>query len=209
MLLSMTLKFAGPWVLNRKVIKPFSTPAYLLKRKRVIRVTITDKTVQKNCFPIPCPQKISGDFMEDRFIKFTLNIAKLNKLVQKLKTAGMKQFHLKGTHTLCIYQLLLHPDGMTSAELAAGCDLDPALVSRTLAALTENQVISRLGERGKYLAKYALTEKGTQVAKEIQTLIHTILETSNAGITPEELSTFYRVLDRLSENLSTLSPDFQ
>lgn len=145
--------------------------------------------------------------MEDRFVKFTVNIAKLHKLIQKLKTDGMKQFDLKGTHTLCIYQLLLHTEGMTSTELAASCDLDPALVSRTLASLTESQIVSRKGEPGKYLARYMLTENGTIVAQEIRALIHGILEVADTGITPEELTIFYRVLGRLVENLSTLPPE--
>ncbi len=145
--------------------------------------------------------------MEDRFVKFTVDIAKLHKLIQKLKTDGMKQFDLKGTHTLCIYQLLTHPEGMTSTELAVSCDLDPALVSRTLASLTHNQIISRIGEPGKYLAKYMLTDKGLLVAEEIRSLIHTIQEIADTGISQEDLAVFYQVLDRLAHNLQSLPPD--
>lgn len=145
--------------------------------------------------------------MEDRFVKFSINIAKLHKLIQKLKTDGMKQFDLKGTHTLCIYQLLTHAEGMTSTEMAASCDLDPALISRTLASLTESQIVCRMGESGKYFAKYVLTPKGNAVAKEIQTLVHAIQEIADTGISEEELIVFYRVLGKLADNLQTLPPD--
>lgn len=142
--------------------------------------------------------------MEERFINFTLSIAKLNKQIQKLKTDGMKLFGLKGVHTLCVYQLLTRPDGMTSTEIAACCDLDAALVSRTLSHLLKNDFVLKDGAPGKYLARYRLTPKGTAVASEVRSIINGVQDFVDVGITAQELEIFYSVLAKLEHNFETL-----
>lgn len=52
-----------------------------------------------------------------------------------------------------------------------------------------------------------LTDKGLLVAEEIRSLIHTIQEIADTGISQEDLAVFYQVLDRLAHNLQSLPPD--
>lgn len=143
--------------------------------------------------------------MADRFIQFSVAISKLNKQIQKLKTDGMQYFDLKGTHTLCLYQLLEHPEGMSFSQVAAGCDLDQALVSRTLAVLTQKELVEKSGLPGKYNALYRLTPKGEAVVQQIRSIISQIQTLADQGITSEDLSVFYRVLYRLLANFQDMA----
>lgn len=143
--------------------------------------------------------------MDTRFIEFTVSLAKLNKLVQKLKLKGMKPFDLKGTHTLCIYQLLLHENGMLPTDLADCCDFDPGLVSRTLRELSERGIVCKVGQPGKYLSRYYLTENGKSVAMEIDKITREVQGFVDTGIEPRELDIFYRVLRKLEENFQALA----
>lgn len=145
--------------------------------------------------------------MDDRFVTFTISISKLNKLIQKLKTDGMKMFALKGVHTLCLYQLIGKTDGMTATQITSACDLDPALVSRTLGELAQKDLIKKIGRPGKYHAKYCLTVKGEEVAAEAKMIIAAIQETVDMGISKTELDVFYKVLSTLIHNFEELSDD--
>ena len=73
---------------------------------------------------------------DDRFLKFTLSLSRMNKKVQAVKTAGMGMVGLKAAHTAVLYALSGHSEGLQFAEVAAACDLDPALISRTFSELS-------------------------------------------------------------------------
>lgn len=144
--------------------------------------------------------------MQDRFVEFTISISRLNKLIQKLKSDGMKAFDLKGAYTLCLYQLAENSYGLTSTEIALHCDLDPALVSRTLSHLCKDGIIQKVGAEGKtYHSKYFLTKKGEDIASELKEIIHRIQEVADTGISEEELNVFYSVLNKLLGNFETMS----
>lgn len=142
--------------------------------------------------------------MTERFPQFTIQISRLYKLIQKLKTDGMGQFGLKGVDTLCLYQLGLH-GSMTFAELTQQCDLDPALVSRTLGGLVRSHMVTKEG--GKYKARYSLTEEGLTLTKQVGTIIHHIQTQADQGISQEDLATFYRVLGQLTHNFEHMAQD--
>ena len=144
--------------------------------------------------------------MHDRFVKFTISISKLNKLINKVKSEGMKgKFDLKGVHTLCLYQLMSNDNGMTSTEIAKSCDLDPALVSRTLSELCQKELIEKVGKVGKYHARYCLTQRGAQISAEMKQITQSVQLFVDQGITKEELDIFYSVMEKLSCNFEFLS----
>lgn len=142
--------------------------------------------------------------MEDRFIQFSVEVSKLNKQIQKLKTQGMQLFDMKAVHTLCLYQLMLHPNGMHFSQLAETCDLDSALVSRILSKLTANGTVRKEGAPGKYNAQYFLTDKGIAVGEQIRGIVHSIQDEADRNIEKEDLMTFYRVLHQLLENFENM-----
>lgn len=146
--------------------------------------------------------------MQDNFIQFSMAISRLNKQVQQLKTNGMQALGLKAVHTVCMYQMLERPDGMSFSEVQEACDLDQALVSRILSKLTAIGMVVKEGEPGRYNARYRLTRTGQQVAVRIRDVVAGIQVCADAGIDPEELAVFYKVLNQLQSNLDSLEAPF-
>ena len=144
--------------------------------------------------------------MSERFPLFTIRISRLYNLIQKLKTSGMGRFGLKGVDTLCLYQLGLH-GAMGFAEIAQRCDLDPALISRTLSGLTRKGMVLRDGAPGKYKALYSLTDQGRVLTEKISAIISNVQARADRDISPQDLVTFYRVLDRLTVNFEEIAAD--
>ena len=142
--------------------------------------------------------------MSQRFTRFTMKLSRLNKLIQKLKADGMSPYGLKAVDTLCIYQLEERGE-MSFSEVAEQCDLDPALVSRTLRELVKNGMVDKQGAPGKYNATYRLTPLGEERAQSIRQIINKVQERADEGISTEELAVFYRVLNRLTENFEKMT----
>lgn len=142
--------------------------------------------------------------MQERFTTFTIQISRLHKLIQKLKTDGMGRFGLKAVDTLCLYQLSIH-NTLTFSEVAEYCDLDAALVSRTLRALVKGGMVEKEGDPGKYHARYSLTESGRELTGKITHIIQNMQTHADDGIDPEELKIFYRVLGQLTANFEQMA----
>ncbi len=85
---------------------------------------------------------------DDRFLKFTLSLSRMNKKVQAVKTAGMGMVGLKAAHTAVLYALSGHSEGLQFAEVAAACDLDPALISRTFSELIAAGMVEKTRRAG-------------------------------------------------------------
>lgn len=142
--------------------------------------------------------------MTERFERFTMSLSKLNKYIQKLKADGMRQFGLKGVDTLCLLQLSTHLE-MKFSQVTERCQMDAALVSRTLKGLVQQGMVERSGQPGKYNATYRLTMEGEQTWAQIQGMILDIQKDVDQGIDPAELEVFYRVLNQLTANFAALA----
>ena len=78
---------------------------------------------------------------------------------------------LKAAHTAVLYALSGHSEGLQFAEVAAACDLDPALISRTFSELIAAGMVEKQGEPGRYRARYVLTEQGSLQTAKIRQVI--------------------------------------
>ena len=145
---------------------------------------------------------------DDRFLKFTLSLSRMNKKVQAVKTAGMGMVGLKAAHTAVLYALSGHSEGLQFAEVAAACDLDPALISRTFSELIAAAMVEKQGEPGRYRARYVLTEQGSLQTAKIRQVIGLVQENADKNIAPEDLQTFYRVLEQLLNNFEEMSEHY-
>lgn len=143
--------------------------------------------------------------MENHYLQFTLALSRINKAIQKLRLERMRDFDLKGAHTLCIYQLGQNPQGLTSTELAGCCDFDRGLASRTLKDLAKENIILKNGDEGKYGALYTLTPRGEEIYQNILVTITDVQKSVDQGIFEDELEVFYRVLHKLQKNFDKLT----
>ena len=150
--------------------------------------------------------------MEDiRFEKFALLIDGAQKCIQKFKSNIAQELGVKSVHVLWIYELYIHPDGLTSAELAVRSNIDPSLISRELATLKRRGYITKETTPGKrtYNARITLTNDGKALAYKIYENALEVQSRVSAGLTNQELATFYLVLERLYSNLNEDTDEFE
>ena len=145
--------------------------------------------------------------MEERFEAFVGLITQIYKSIQKIKGLEMTEQGLRGNHTMCLYNLGRHPEGLTSAELTILCEEDKAAISRTLAELQEQgYVLCKAPEgRRKYRAKLFLTEKGEATARFIGRRAESIVVQCGSGLTHTQRENLYASLALIAQNLQAVS----
>ena len=139
--------------------------------------------------------------MIQRFQSFVGGISSCYKYIQHIKSIEMEEFGLKGNHVMCLFFLSQHPQGLTATSLCQLCAEDKAAISRTIASLQKDGFIAACDK--KYRALLQLTQKGKQVAQQVNQLIEQWVGFGGSGLSEEDRATFYRVLDIISTNLKT------
>ena len=144
--------------------------------------------------------------MYDRFEKFSISIAQLNRYVQKIKSMEMTDLGLKGNHTMCLYYLGKNINGLTSSELCNLCKEDKAAISRTISELIDLNLVKADSTEGKrdYRTKLHLTTKGFETLDKIDVKIQKAVDIGDNGISEEQREAFYRTLDIIAENLEKI-----
>ena len=141
--------------------------------------------------------------MVDRFTQFTGAILTLYRYINKIKELEMAEWGLRGSHVMCLYHLGQHEAGLTAAQLSALCKEDKAATSRTLAQLTQRELVCRsLSETGNaYRAALCLTDQGKMLVKTINQKIQGILDCSSQGISDQEREILYHSFQVILSNL--------
>ncbi len=150
--------------------------------------------------------------MEDiRFEKFALLIDGVQKCIQKFKNNIAPELGIKSVHVLWIYELFVHPEGLTSAELAVRSNIDPSLISRELASLKRRGYITKETTPGKrtYNARITLTGEGKALAESIYQRALYIQNRVNDGVSQKDLEIFYSVMEKLRDNLDGLMKEIE
>lgn len=137
--------------------------------------------------------------MLQRFEAFVTGITTCYKYIQRIKSAEMTEFGLKGTHVMCLFFLHHNPQGLTAAQLCQLCAEDKAAISRTISSLQEQGYLT--GGEKKYRASLFLTQTGLELARKIDAVIEQWVCFGGDGLSEEERSAFYFALDRISGNL--------
>lgn len=135
-----------------------------------------------------------------RFEEFLTGITVCYKYIQRIKSAEMTEFGLKGTHVACLFYLHHNPDGLTATQLCTLCAEDKAGISRTVSELRERGYIEQSGEKH-YRAPLHLSQAGHAVAQQMDPLIKSWVSVGGQGMSPEQRESFYQSLSLISENL--------
>ena len=85
--------------------------------------------------------------MNDRFIRLSISLARLQKVIQRIKASGMSRIELKAGHTLVLCRLAAASEGLHFSELTERCGLDPAMISRVLAELVRSGLVENSSGR--------------------------------------------------------------
>ncbi len=143
----------------------------------------------------------------NRFEKFTLLIDGIHKCMNKIKIDVAPELGVKSVHVFWVYELLLHPEGLTAAEIAAVSMIDRSLVSREIETLQKNGYVtsSAKASKRKYNSVITLTEKGTELARRIEAVARNVQMAVDADISENELVAFYATLEKLFVNFSSIT----
>ena len=140
--------------------------------------------------------------MIDRFEKFSLAIAEINRCWHKIAAEELSKYSLKSSHVTYLLTLARYPEGLTAPKLAELCDRDKADVSRMLSILEAKALVTKDGIGGsRYRGCLRLTPEGQAVAKELSHRAERAVELAGAGLTEEHRAIFYESLDIITKNL--------
>ena len=155
----------------------------------------------------------SHNMIKERFYLFVLRINTISKYINKLKFDFAPQLGVKNVHIFWLYELYIHPEGLTASELATKAMISRSLISREIENLLENGYIrlqmNSTRKRINYNANITLTEKGVELAKNISKKGMEVQSRVNRGITDEELVIFYNTLEKLQNNLKEISEEWE
>lgn len=142
--------------------------------------------------------------MENRFEKFSIAVLELNRYLQRIKDQQMRKFGLRSAHTMCVFYLGQHPEGLTVTQLCDICREDKAAVSRCIRELLERELVESDAPRDRrsYRNPYRLTEKGRALAKQVDSRVEEALRQGGKGLTEEQREIFYTTAQMILDNLS-------
>ena len=140
--------------------------------------------------------------MIERFEKFSLAIAEINRCWHKIAGEELAKYSLKASHVTYLLTLYRYPEGLTAPKLAELCDRDKADVSRMLSILEEKGLVTKDGiGSNRYRGRLRLTAEGQAVAKELSHRAELAVEQAGEGLTEENRVIFYDSLDTITKNL--------
>lgn len=143
--------------------------------------------------------------MVSRFEQLSFAVSRIYHDIQKIERVEMEKFGLKGPHVQCMLALNRNPEGLTSSQLCTLCDRDKAAISRTVAELEKEGMISRLTNNGnRYRALLKLTERGFTAASQVNERVKVAVEKAGEGLTDDQRSVLYYALSLIAGNLQTI-----
>ena len=123
------------------------------------------------------------------------------KNLEKLKSRGMEEYGLSGTHTLCLRQMFDSPDGLTRTQLSHRLGVDRAQITRVIGELLAKGYVEETNGPSNYRKKCFLTPKGKEITAEINRTVSRINDFVSGDIPEERLAIFYQTLDEICNNL--------
>ena len=146
------------------------------------------------------------DVMIERFENFSYSINGIYRYILKIEREEMEKYGYRGSYALYLAIMSHFPEGLTATRLAELSDRDKAGISRTLAEMEENGLVSRQTNKNNfYRAKLVLTEKGKEVADFVREKAISAVSEAGAGISDENRRIFYDCLFTIASNLKKIS----
>ena len=143
--------------------------------------------------------------MLNRFSRFSLAIAEIDRCWHKLAAEEMAQYELNSPHAVYLTTLYKFEKGITAAKLGELCCKNKADVSRMVSILEKKGLVRKEAVGGNlYRAGLLLTEEGKQAAEHVQQRAALAVELAGFGMTDADREVFYRCLEQIAANLQTL-----
>ena len=146
--------------------------------------------------------------MLERFSRFSLAIAEIDRCWHKLASEEMAKYDLNSAHAIYLNTLSQYEEGITAARLGELCCKNKGDVSRMISILEKKGLVRREAVGGNlYRAKLMLTEEGRLAAAHVHSRAALAVELAGAGLTEDDRAVFYRCLEQITSNLQALSKE--
>lgn len=142
----------------------------------------------------------------DRFLTFYRGISGIVRDIKRKEMSYMRGCGLRSVHLRCLIRIRASEGGLGAVEISRDCEMDKALISRTLRELCDGGFLeSRPRGRGTYKRVFLLTEKSERIMADFDRDISEYVAAARGGISNEELEIFYKVLFMLGRNISDIA----
>lgn len=146
--------------------------------------------------------------MLNRFARFSLAIAEIDRCWHKLAAEEMAKYDLNSPHAVYLNTLYQYEEGITAAKLGELCGKNKGDVSRMVSILEKKGLVRRESVGGNlYRAKLMLTEEGRRAAEHVRERAAVAVELAGAGLSDETREIFYAALEQITANLQVLSKE--
>ncbi|MBR3949540.1 MAG: MarR family transcriptional regulator [Oscillospiraceae bacterium] len=146
--------------------------------------------------------------MASRYELFSSAISSIYHDIQRIERTEMARFGLKGPHAQCLVALNRYPEGITAARLCEVCEKDKAAVSRIIAELEEEGMVTRDSQGGsRYRAGLMLTAKGAAAAQAVLQTADLAVKQASKDIGEQEQVLFYSIMTKVAGNLHGICKD--
>ena len=143
--------------------------------------------------------------MLNRFARFSLSIAEIDRCWHKLAAEEMAKYDLNSPHAVYLNALYEYEDGITAAKLGELCCKNKADVSRMVSILEKKGLVRKEGVGGSlYRARLLLTGEGRKAAEHVRARAAVAVELAGAGLSDEDREIFYNALELITTNLQAL-----
>ena len=144
--------------------------------------------------------------MIERFERFSFSITEIVNYLHKIAADEMSKFGLKWPHAIYLITMYKKRDEeVTAAGLCEISGRDKADVSRAINAMISRGLIEKANNQQNYRVALKLTPEGEMVAAHISERAKLAVEVVSQGVTEEQRSNFYEVLEVIGGNLQKMS----
>lgn len=146
--------------------------------------------------------------MTSRYEQFYLVIAGIYRTINRIERVEMEKHGYKGSYVHYLNAIAKH-EGVTATQLEEICNIDKAAVSRSIGEMEEKGLIKR--EEGlehirkNYRAKIYLTERGKEMAQVVHEKASAAVRAVGSTMNESERKIVYDVLNRVFDELKTVS----
>ena len=140
--------------------------------------------------------------MLTNFEEFSLGIHELYRSIHKNESAVMNKYGLRGAYVKYLVAMLQSPGGLTISQICEVCDQDKAAVSRAVSELVGREFIWRDNPKGNhYRAKLKLTQRGTELAREVCASGEEVFNEAVAVLSEEQKLELYKITGLMFDNI--------
>lgn len=145
--------------------------------------------------------------MQNSFSRFSIGIYELSRYWYRIAGNEMRRYGLKGSFSVYFTTLYRFPDGITAGQLCKLTGRDKADISRAMTVLQKQGLVERDANGKTYRALLKLTAEGRKLAEQVCKKADSVMGHVGQGLTDEDRAVFYKVLDRINDNLHQLDID--